>query len=169
MTEIKAASVRCWGHCPSLSGEVDPSMTTIAGLLTDDHRHCDESFVAVERLVVAGRWEEAGLQCGEFADAIGRHFAREEDLLFPAFEAATGMATGPTAVMRAEHQQIRQMLRSLQEALARRDRNDCLGLTETLLMLMQQHNAKEENILYPMSDRVLGARAADLVADMQKE
>ena len=79
------------------------------------------------------------------------------------------MTTGPTAVMRMEHRQILQMLESLQDALARRDRNDCLGLTETLLMLMQQHNAKEENILYPMSDRVLGARAAGLVADMQKE
>jgi hemerythrin-like domain-containing protein len=144
-------------------------MTTIAGFLTDDHRHCDESFVAAERLVVEGRWGEAGLRCGEFADAIRRHFAREENLLFPAFEDATGMTTGPTAVMRMEHQQILQMLASLQDALARRDRNDCLGLTETLLMLVQQHNAKEENILYPMSDRVLAARAADLVADMQKE
>jgi hemerythrin-like domain-containing protein len=144
-------------------------MTTIAGFLTDDHRYCDESFVAAERLVVEGRWEEADRRCGEFADAIGRHFAREEDLLFPAFEAATGMTTGPTVVMRMEHQQIRQMLRSLQDALARRDRNDCLGLTETLLMLMQQHNAKEENVLYPMSDRVLGSRGADLVADMQRE
>jgi hemerythrin-like domain-containing protein len=144
-------------------------MTTIAGFLTDDHRYCDESFVAAERLVVEGRWEEADRRWGEFADAIGRHFAREEDLLFPAFEAATGMTTGPTVVMRMEHQQIRQMLRSLQDALARRDRNDCLGLTETLLMLMQQHNAKEENVLYPMSDRVLGSRGADLVADMQRE
>jgi hemerythrin-like domain-containing protein len=144
-------------------------MTTIAGFLTDDHRYCDESFVAAERLVVEGRWEEADRRWGEFADAIGRHFAREEDLLFPAFEAAMGMTTGPTVVMRMEHQQIRQMLRSLQDALARRDRNDCLGLTETLLMLMQQHNAKEENVLYPMSDRVLGSRGADLVADMQRE
>jgi iron-sulfur cluster repair protein YtfE (RIC family) len=144
------------------------SMTTIAGFLTDDHRHCDDVFVAAEQLAAQGRWEEAQLRCGEFAGAIERHFAREEDLLFPAFEAATGMTTGPTAVMRMEHRQIRQMLASLQEALARRDRNDCLGITETLLLLMQQHNAKEENILYPMSDRTLGASAAGLVADMQK-
>ena len=144
-------------------------MTTIAGYLTGDHRHCDESFLAAERLVMEGRWDEARLRCDEFADAIGRHFAREENLLFPAFEEVTGTTTGPTAVMRAEHQQIRQMLRSLQDALARRDRSDCLGLTETLLVLMQQHNAKEENILYPMTDRVLAARAARLVADMQRD
>ena len=144
-------------------------MVTISGFLTDDHQRCDESFVATERLVVEGRWDEAGLRCGEFADAIRRHFGREENLLFPAFEEATGMKTGPTAVMRMEHQQILQMLAALEDSLARRDRNDCLGLTETLLMVMQQHNMKEENILYPMSDRVLGARAAELVADMQKE
>jgi hypothetical protein len=169
MTEVKAAVVLRWGHCRSLSFGVDSSMTTIAGFLTDDHRHCDETFVATERLVVDGRWDEAGLKCGEFADAIRRHFAREENLLFPAFEETTGMTTGPTAVMRMEHRQILQMLESLQDALARCDRNDCLGLTETLLMLMQQHNAKEENILYPMSDRVLGARAAGLVANMREE
>ena len=144
-------------------------MTTIAGFMTDDHRHCDEAFVAAERSVMEGRWDEAGRWCAEFTDAIRRHFAREENLLFPAFEEATGMTTGPTAVMRVEHQQILRLLASLQDALARRHRSDCLGVAETLLMLMQQHNAKEENILYPMSDRVLGGRAADLVADMQKE
>ena len=144
-------------------------MTTISAFLTDDHRRCDESFVAAEQLLTQGRWEESRVRCDEFAEAIERHFAREEKLLFPAFEETTGMTAGPTAVMRMEHQQIRRMLASLQEALVRRDRNDCLGLTETLLMLMQQHNAKEENILYPMSDRTLGERAAELVADMQKE
>jgi hemerythrin-like domain-containing protein len=142
-------------------------MATIAGFLTDDHRHCDEVFVATEQLVASGHWDEARARCAEFADAIERHFAREEAVLFPAFEVATGMTSGPTAVMRMEHQQIRQMLASLREALVRHDRNDSLGITETLLLVIQQHNTKEENILYPMSDRALGERADDLIAEMQ--
>jgi hemerythrin-like domain-containing protein len=142
-------------------------MTTIAAFLTDDHRACDEPLVAVERLVADGDWEEARRRWDEFRAAVERHFAREEDVLFPAFEAATGMTAGPTAVMRSEHRQIRQVLGALEAALGRRDRGDCLGIIETLLLLMQQHNAKEENVLYPMSDRTLGARAAALVADMQ--
>lgn len=142
-------------------------MTTIAGFLTDDHRHCDESFVAAEQLMAEGQWEEADRRYREFAAAMEHHFAREEELLFPAFEAATGMTAGPTLVMRNEHRQIRQAMAALREALGRRDRRDCLGITETLLLLMQQHNSKEENILYPMSDRALSERAEDLVAEMQ--
>lgn len=143
-------------------------MTTIAEFLADDHRHCDEALVLVERLISDGRWEDATLSCGAFVVAIERHFAREEAVLFPAFEAATGMTSGPTMVMRLEHRQIRQLLTALEGALARRDRSDGLGITETLLMLMQQHNAKEENILYPMSDRALSERADNLVAEMRR-
>jgi hemerythrin-like domain-containing protein len=96
-----------------------------------------------------------------------RHFSREEEVLFPAFEAATGMTSGPTAVMRMEHRQIEQLMASLQEALDRRDRDEYLGVSETLLMLMQQHNAKEENILYPMADRSLAA-AGDRVLERMR-
>jgi hemerythrin-like domain-containing protein len=96
-----------------------------------------------------------------------RHFAREEQVLFPAFEAATGMTSGPTAVMRMEHRQIEQLMASLQAALDRRDREEYLGVSETLLMLMQQHNAKEENILYPMADRSLAA-AGDRVLERMR-
>lgn len=144
-------------------------MATIAAFLTDDHRACDDSLVAAERLIASRSWDEARARCDAFRVAVERHFAREEEVLFPAFEAATGMTTGPTAVMRTEHRQIRQVLESLQAALGRRDRNECLGIVETLVMLIQQHNAKEENVLYPMSDRALGDRAAAVVAEMRGE
>ncbi len=142
-------------------------MAAIASYLTDDHRHCDEAFLAIERAIVDRRWEEAGDSLAVFTAAITRHFASEEELLFPAFEAASGFATGPTMVMRMEHEQVNGLLESLRQELAARNRDDCLGLFETLLMLMQQHNAKEENILYPMADRLLAADAAGLVERMR--
>lgn len=142
-------------------------MTAIASYLTDDHRHCDEVFLAAERAIVDRHWDEAERSLAEFATAMVRHFASEEDLLFPAFEAASGSAAGPTMVMRMEHEQINGLLEALHRAVTARNRADCLGLFETLLLLMQQHNAKEENILYPMSDRSLAARADQLVGDMR--
>ena len=36
-------------------------------------------------------------------------------------------------------------------------------------MLMQQHNMKEENILYPMCDRALGAEAESLGEQNQRD
>jgi DUF438 domain-containing protein len=88
------------------------------------------------------------------------HFAREEELLFPAFEAATGHTMGPTRVMRMEHDQMRGLFVSAAEALAAHDARRFLGVSESLMVLVQQHNMKEEQILYPMCDEVLPDAAA---------
>ena len=139
----------------------------LAEFLTADHRHCDEAFVDAEHAVVRRDWEAATAALRSFVEATERHLRREEDVLFPAFEAATGMTSGPTVVMRSEHAHIRRLLGSLQQAVAARDRDECLGVAETLLMLVQQHNAKEESILYPMADRVLGAKAEALLSQIE--
>jgi len=44
----------------------------------------------------------AGLLIGD----LSRHAAKEDEILFPAIEAALGSSQGPTAVMRAEHRGI---------------------------------------------------------------
>ncbi|MEW6253979.1 MAG: hemerythrin domain-containing protein, partial [Planctomycetota bacterium] len=76
--------------------------------------------------------------------------------LFPAFEERTGMRAGPTQVMRMEHAQMRELIDAMAQAVDAGDAERFLGLSETLNVLMQQHNLKEENMLYPMSDRTLG-------------
>jgi hemerythrin-like domain-containing protein len=88
-------------------------------------------------------------------------------VLFPAFEARTGMSGGPTFVMRAEHQQMNGLLAEMNAALNQSDGKSYLGLSETLLMLMRQHNMKEENILYPMSDQALADEMSDLLGRME--
>jgi hemerythrin-like domain-containing protein len=65
-----------------------------------------------------------------------------------------------------EHDQMRELFDQMNAALAAHDGNTFAGLAETLLILMQQHNVKEEQILYPMSDRALGD-GAQLIARMQ--
>ena len=57
--------------------------------------------------------------------------------------------------MRGEHRQMRQLLEQMRGGLAARDGDAFDGGAETLLILMQQHNMKEENILYPMCDSAL--------------
>ncbi|HRH81969.1 MAG TPA: hemerythrin domain-containing protein [Thiobacillaceae bacterium] len=143
-------------------------MTPIADYLTEDHQHCDDLFADAENAVGGRDWDTAQTRFQDFQRATLAHFAREEEVLFPAFEAATGMAGGPTQVMRAEHVQMRQTLADLTSALARRDAQVYLGLSETLLMLMRQHNMKEEQILYPMSDRALAAECDELVDRMRR-
>ena len=130
-------------------------MTSLLDFLTQDHRHCDDSYAAAEEKVAAGRWDEAGQSWTIFRNALETHLNREESYLFPAFEAQTGNTQGPTAMMRMEHEQMRSLVSEMDEAVVARDADSFLGLAETLMILIQQHNMKEEQILYPMSDQVL--------------
>jgi len=130
-------------------------MATISSFFTEDHRSCDESLATVETLVQAGNWTEAATAWSRCAAALRCHFAREEELLFPAFERATGNTAGPTAIMRMEHEQMRMMLPQLGDAVTAQDERRVLGLSESLMVLIQQHNMKEEQILYPMCDQVV--------------
>ena len=139
-------------------------MTEITRLLGEDHSRCDGLFAAAESAVSRQQWDDAVRIFAAFRAALTRHFTAEEAALFPAFEAHTGMRAGPTQVMRAEHTQMTGLLERMADALARRDDAGYLGESETLLMLMRQHNLKEEQILYPMCDRTLGEDTALMAA-----
>jgi hemerythrin-like domain-containing protein len=142
-------------------------MHAISDYLTADHTHCDELFAEAENAVASDDWDTATTRFQAFDHATRLHFAREEDILFPAFEARTGMSHGPTAVMRGEHGEIRDTLQGMADALASRNADTYLGLAETMLMLLRQHNMKEEQILYPMADQALADTAGEMVHNME--
>ena len=142
-------------------------MDTIRGLLGDHHRQCDNLFAAIEQAIEAGNWEKAGEGFSRFEKAMQLHFDVEESILFPAFEARTGMTMGPTAVMRSEHAQIRELMEAASAAIAGHDSDDYSGYAETLHIMTQQHNMKEENVLYPMCDQHLAAQASVLVEQLR--
>ena len=143
-------------------------MDSIRELLSADHRRCDDLFAAVERHVAAASWDEARAAFGRLARAMRKHFDAEEAILFPAFEARTGMRMGPTQVMRGEHAQMNELLDAAQAALVAKNADDYAGNAETLLIMMQQHNMKEENVLYPMSDQQLAGEVAGLLPQLQQ-
>ena len=142
-------------------------MASILNFMTQDHRHCDDSFAAAEEKVTAGRWDEAGQSWTIFHTALETHLNREEGFLFPAFETQTGNTQGPTAMMRMEHEQMRSLVAEMDEAITARNADSFLGLAETLMILTQQHNMKEEQILYPMIDQMLGD-PDELIKQMQE-
>jgi len=143
-------------------------MTTIRELLADDHRQCDACFVSVEQAVSKANWTQADADFAALSRAMERHFAAEENLLFPAFEERTGMRMGPTQVMRAEHAQMRELLGAAGSALAAHAGEDYSGYAETLLIMMQQHNMKEENVLYPMCDQHLDSQLETLMPQLRQ-
>jgi len=118
--------------------------------LTEQHRACDQGFANCETLAHQSDWSALTPCFTAFAAQLEQHLSLEEQTLFPAFEQATGMVNGPTEVMRGEHQEMRDVLEQMQQALSAQQRDAFLGAAETLLILTQQHNMKEENMLYPM-------------------
>ena len=144
-------------------------MSGIRNLMTDDHRHCDDLFASAEQAIGRGEVDVAREAFTRFHAAMVAHFNSEETTLFPSFEEHTGMSGGPTQVMRMEHQRMRILMDEAAEVLAAGRVDDYLGVAETLLIMMQQHNMKEENILYPMCDQHLSTELAPLLERLETE
>jgi hemerythrin-like domain-containing protein len=142
-------------------------MSTILEFLGTDHRACDDLFAAAEEAAANKNWDSARELFQRFQAAMAHHIAMEEEALFPAFEQRTGMSSGPTQVMRMEHEQMRALIADMAAAAEAGNEPAYLGASETLNMLMQQHNLKEENMLYPMSDRALGADREAVIHSME--
>ncbi|MCF6201367.1 MAG: hemerythrin domain-containing protein [Hydrogenimonas sp.] len=140
----------------------------ISNYMRNEHRSCDESFAKSEHAVNNDDFKEAFKHFEDFMIETLNHFAKEEEILFPAFEEATGSTEGPTMVMCHEHNQVRQLLEKLKDAIKNEDKKEFFSVADTLMILLQQHNMKEEQMLYAMCDRVLQQQAGDLVEKMKE-
>jgi hemerythrin-like domain-containing protein len=140
--------------------------------LQADHRRLDDLMNKAREAAQAQRAAEAAASFLEFREGLMRHIKIEEGLLFPEFEAATGMPRqgGPTGVMRLEHEEIIRLLgeiRALFDAPAP-DLHAFESLRGALVALLREHNDKEERVLYPMTDRMVApARLQELVTKMR--
>lgn len=143
-------------------------MTSIQEFMTQHHKQCDDLLVDAEGAIAANDWTEFASGWSAFEKETLHHFELEEQVLFPEFEAQTGMVGGPTNVMRQEHSQIRAMFEQMQQAIAEQNQERAIGVIESTMLFIQQHNMKEEQILYPMSDNRLN-NGEELVARMKSQ
>jgi DUF438 domain-containing protein len=79
---------------------------------------------------------------------IDKHYQRKEHTLFSCLE-RHGIS-GPSKVMWAKDDEVRERLKSLGAALRQRDTASALGLAEAALAAVEEMIHKEENILLPM-------------------
>lgn len=124
---------------------------TIKDFMTHHHRGCDAMLSLVEDAIEKKDFVAARGSYTEFEQEIHKHFDMEESYLFVMFEERGGMqGCGPTQMMRMEHQQVRALFTKMDEALEQKDSDRFFDLSESLMILLQQHNAKEEQMLYTM-------------------
>ncbi len=146
-------------------------MTADAGpvpFFTTDHRACDAIWAEVEAAVDVGDDAAAAAAWTRFDAAMRRHLTMEEEVLFPALQDAGMRGMGPIQVMLMEHQQMRAMLDRMAQCASDGDYETLADEGDTLLMVIQQHNIKEEGILYPMAAQMLGARWPELAERLER-
>lgn len=141
-------------------------MSSLAEYMSTNHKVCDDAFALAEEAALDKHWEPAKTAFHTFRHDMARHFRMEEEVLFPALLDAGGPA-GPVQVMRMEHAQINELIEQMASALADKNSKGYGGLSETLLIVMQQHNMKEEQILYPIMDRVLASERETLIGQLK--
>jgi iron-sulfur cluster repair protein YtfE (RIC family) len=108
--------------------------------------HCERS---------ASAWELADLLlAGRVLDSVLlSHAELENGLLFDALDARMP-GDGPVTAMRAEHDEIDGYLAALREA---EDEATARHLLVTAVSTAREHFAKEEQILFPLAEELLGA------------
>lgn len=141
---------------------------TVAQHYGKDHQRLDDLFHRFQELKRSDPTEAVRL-FAEFKAGLERHILWEEEILFPRFDARFGhLPDSPTGVMRWEHQHLRRYVARIEQNLARHDTEAEL-VQVAFLSLLCSHNRKEEDILYPMLDRLLGEQERDRVfAEMKK-
>ena len=142
-------------------------MAGIHEYMTNHHLLCDDIFVHARRAAMDGDWLVTEQGCKAFLHQINRHIDVEENLLFPAFEAKTGTMGGPTHVMRMEHAQLRNLFDEMLTAIDGKQAESYLLTADLVAALLNEHNQKEENILYPMIDEMLGPEAIKILTQVK--
>ncbi|MES9852311.1 MAG: hemerythrin domain-containing protein [Candidatus Thiodiazotropha sp. L084R] len=143
-------------------------MNTINELMKRDHLRCDEIFIALEQSIHKHQWQEAIRLCATFTASMEYHFKVEEEILFPALLKKAPQVGMPVDVMLVEHEQMRHLISQLATSLDDMSKESATGFAETLLVTMQQHNTKEERVLYAMADSTV-PHALEMIGSMYSE
>ena len=130
-------------------------MKTICEYLAQEHLRCDRLFAKVESCIAQRDWRNADQHFRLFEDAMGRHIVMEESILFPAFINAVSGASAPIAMLRTEHQRLKAIFERFEDSLQRQDLRDFALHADSYVLLVRQHSMKEEEMLYPLLDRIL--------------
>jgi hemerythrin-like domain-containing protein len=140
-------------------------MTTATKNLENDHFYILRLIDVMEKMALTSHANVIHLETAvsltkNYADAF--HHAKEENLLFPLME-TKGFSPnqGPVAVMLSDHVQGRNYVKAMAEEIEnykKGDKASLVGIYENMhgyIVLLRNHIAKENNVLFRMADNVL--------------
>jgi iron-sulfur cluster repair protein YtfE (RIC family) len=120
----------------------------LADALTNEHQEIDAQIAAFAHALSEDRVVDVGALSRTFV-ALRRHIYLEEELLFPPIRRA-GLLM-PILVMNKEHGEIWRLMDAVEDRLRSpaMDADALRSLCRELMARLDQHNAKEEPIVYP--------------------
>lgn len=140
-----------------LKSEHPPLLAQLEGLFTLTQR--------IEEDEIEKNFEELISKVNEFKEALDPHSEREEGVLFPMMGVYIGTTSGPIAVMEYEHDQakakIHEFLEKADSTQIVEEKKNSAELVKDAYYILTEHFAKEENVLFPMAERML--------SDVEKE
>ena len=128
---------------------------TLAEHLRADHARIDGLLTELQHFLRVGVLAEADRRFVALSNALKRHMAAEEALLFPALLRMTEPVTRAVPGMLAEHGELRALLPELEAALAKQDVLASEALLPQVRRSLARHHEDEEHLVYPISDWAL--------------
>jgi len=159
--------------CGGMSnGAGAPAVALCAPLqqLRDEHAPLREMMDAFNSTAQAIMTSDDGIklfnllreQVADFTVQLKKHAVKEDDVLFPMMALHIGREFGPIAVMESEHEQAEMNLERFLDAagpaeaeLSDEEGRFIAGYAALAHSILTQHFSKEENVLFPMAERML--------------
>ena len=142
--------------------------------LLDIHKALQELFLQHQEALLDADLMRAGKRLEEFEGRLFDHIREEEELLLPVYERAGAIPGGPSVLFTGEHKRMQELLAGFKQALSSLKQDPggrkrgilwLLDRQATFKNLMEHHDLREANILYPALDRVTSeAERRDILA-----
>ncbi|NSL52171.1 hemerythrin domain-containing protein [Calidifontibacillus erzurumensis] len=167
------------GCASGLFGDGPVTLSEGLQILVDEHAPLRKSLETLESYSNKIEFEEEKAtvfqqliqEVKAFNENLSRHSAKEEDHLFTMMEKYIGKNGGPIAVMEYEHQMahgyINQFLQNI-ESHKEQTNDDMIenaNLIKNAKQILLDHFAKEEQVLYPMAEKLLSQDEKDLLKE----
>jgi len=134
--------------------------------LEHEHSLYEDLLSQCQDAVESEQWGTVDRLFGQLVSSLKRHMAMEEEVLYPAYEAAAHAPQGPTRALREEHDRIVRLVSDMAQVIKSRGSEHVLECLVHLERQMIKHHEKEEDIFLPMASHILDAKREEISRQM---
>jgi len=134
--------------------------------LIHEHSLYEDLLSRCEEAIENEDWKTTDSLFGKLVSHLKRHMAMEEEVLYPAYEAASHAPQGPTGALRDEHDHIVRLVTDLAQVVGTRDSDHVLECLAHLERQMIKHHEKEEDLFLPMASHILDANRDEITRQL---